>query len=154
MTRILFVCLGNICRSPLAEAIFKAKIIEKGLASNFEADSCGTAGYHIGVPPDPRTLSNALKNNVIIRHVGRQFHSEDFEKFDLILPMDYSNHSNLLRLREGKAHAHRIKLMRTFDPLDKGADVPDPYHGTEKDFQEVFEILNRSVENLIQTLAK
>ena len=154
MTRILFVCLGNICRSPLAEAIFKSKILEKGLESNFEADSCGTADYHIGIPPDPRTLKNALKNKVTIRHVGRQFQLEDFEKYDLILPMDSSNRSNLLRFRQSDEHRHKIKLMRYFDPEDKGADVPDPYYGNENDFQQVYEILDRSVEHLIQELVK
>jgi len=154
MTRILFVCLGNICRSPLAEAIFKTKISKKGLASNFDADSCGTADYHIGIPPDARTLKNALKNNVEIHHIGRQFQKDDFGKYDLIIPMDSSNRNNLLRMAQSEADANKIKLMRSFDPLHKNADVPDPYYGNERDFQEVFEILDRSVENLIQTLTK
>lgn len=152
MTRILFVCLGNICRSPLAEAIFKSKIKEKGLEGIFFADSCGTADYHVGIPPDPRTIKNALKNNVTIRHLGRQFQIDDFEKFDLILPMDSSNRSNLLSLKPSVEDAGKIKLMRTFDTLDRNADVPDPYYGEEQDFQHVFEILDRSVENLIATL--
>ncbi len=152
MTRVLFVCLGNICRSPLAEAIFNHQIREKGLEMTFEADSCGTANYHIGMSPDPRTIRNAYKNKIIISHLGRQFHPDDFEKFDLILAMDVSNRSHLLRMRNADLYTGKIKLMRSFDSKDKGADVPDPYHGDESDFQAVFEILNRSVQELIHVL--
>ena len=151
-TRILFVCLGNICRSPLAEALFNHQIKARDLELDFEADSCGTADYHVGMPPDPRTIRNAYKNKVIINHLGRQFHRDDFEKFDLILPMDASNRSHLLRMLQSGLYSHKIKLMRSFDSIDKGADVPDPYHGDENDFQEVFDILNRSVAGLIQAL--
>ena len=152
MTRILFVCLGNICRSPLAEAIFNHQIRTRDLAMKIESDSCGTADYHIGMSPDPRTIRNAHKNKIFINHLGRQFHPVDFEKFDLILPMDVSNRSHLFRMQHADQFTSKIKLMRSFDSKDKGADVPDPYHGDESDFQEVFEILNRSVRGLIQIL--
>ncbi len=152
MPRILFVCLGNICRSPLAEAIFNREIQARGLGQRFEAESCGTANYHVGDPPDPRTLLNALKNGTEIHHIGRQFEIADFERFDMILPMDASNRSNLFRLPSSDKYRHKIKLMRSFDSHDRGADVPDPYHGTEHDFQEVFEILDRSVLGLLASL--
>ena len=148
MVRILFVCLGNICRSPLAEAIFNQRIMEMGLQKHFQSNSRGTANYHIGVRPDSRTLQNALKNGISIHHAGRQFDASDFD-YDLILPMDRSNESNLLRLSGAGAHRHKIRLMRSFDPIHTGADVPDPYYGSEKDFQEVFDILQRSVKGLI-----
>lgn len=97
MKRILFVCLGNICRSPLAEAVFNHRIKERQLEKRFQADSCGTANYHVGDTPDPRTVKNALANGVVIDHRGRQFSSEDFNEFDLILPMDKSNLKSLLQ---------------------------------------------------------
>lgn len=149
MERILFVCLGNICRSPLAEAIFNHQVVDRGLQKYFLGHSCGTANYHIGVPPDSRTIRNALKNGISIQHLGRQFDPLDFQSYDLILPMDRSNEGNLLRLDGVGLHRHKIKIMRAFDPIHTGADVPDPYYGSEKDFQEVFDILQRSVKGLI-----
>jgi len=152
MMKILFVCLGNICRSPLAEAIFLHKIMEKGLESRFQVNSCGTADYHIGDSPDPRTIKNAARNGVAIKHLGQQLSAEDLRNFDLILPMDASNYNNILRLENAGSYKEKIKLMRSFDPTGRGQDVPDPYNGTEKNFQEVFEILDRSIEGLIQYL--
>lgn len=149
--RILFVCLGNICRSPLAEAVFNHKVREKQLEKIFLSHSCGTANYHIGDDPDPRTVKNALKNGVKIQHVGRQLAEEDLDNYDLILAMDQQNYRNILRLKSAGKHTHKIKLMRVYDPVCAG-DVPDPYYGTEENFQEVFDILDRSMENLIGQL--
>jgi len=149
MKKILFVCLGNICRSPLAEAIFNHKINEKGLTHAYECDSCGTASYHIGNSPDARTIKNSIDNGVLINHAARQFRDQDFKTFDLILAMDKSNYENILQLPFAMDNLHKIKMMREFDPHEPG-DVPDPYHGGAEDFQEVFDILNRSIENLIQ----
>ena len=149
--KVLFVCLGNICRSPLAEAIFKDKIKRRGLDQFIEADSCGTSNYHIGDSPDPRTIANATKNGVTIDHCGRQLCVQDLEDFDFILAMDNSNYRNILSLPGSDKFADKVILARDFDPKGKG-EVPDPYYGGEKGFQEVFDILDRTLEQFIQHL--
>src|SRR5690349_18577159 len=116
MQRILFVCLGNICRSPLAEAVFKHRIKEMGLSEHFEVDSCGTADYHIGCSPDARTIRNALANGVSIDHACRQLCVDDFEQFDRIFVMDESNLRHALRIAPD-VHRHKVELMRTYDPV-------------------------------------
>jgi len=147
--RVLFVCLGNICRSPLAEAIFNHKIHTKKLNEHVIVDSCGTSNYHIGDIPDPRTISTARKNGIKIDHYVRQLTTNDLEDFDFILAMDHSNHQNILRLSKNETHAQKVFLMRDFDSLGKGEEVPDPYFGDERDFQEVYDILDRSTDNLL-----
>lgn len=149
--KVLFVCLGNICRSPLAEAIFKHKVRNLGLDGHFSADSCGTGDYHIGLPPDKRTIQNATKNGIPIDHRARQLHPTDFEKFDHVLVMDESNLRNTLRVADARYH-EKVRLMRSYDPLAFNAEVPDPYFGGEDGFQEVFEILDRSMDHFIQQL--
>jgi protein-tyrosine phosphatase len=152
--RVLFVCLGNICRSPLGAAIFKHKIKKNGMDSWVEVDSCGTSDYHIGDNADPRTLSNASRNGIAIEHCVRQLTKTDLEKFDFILAMDKSNYRNILNLTADKTLHDKVRMMREFDPISKGGEVPDPYHGDEKGFQEVFEILDRSTTNFISFLQK
>lgn len=152
--KILFVCLGNICRSPLAEAIFKKQIQARGLAEKYEADSCGTSNYHIGEKPDARTIRNARHHEVEIDHLGRQLSIQDFAEFDLILTMDRSNHQNTLDLAAKASHKKaEIKMIRTFDPESLGVqDVPDPWYGNEQGFEEVFQMLWRTCEELINQL--
>jgi protein-tyrosine phosphatase len=150
--KILFVCLGNICRSPLAEAIFKDKIRNHALDAYFEADSCGTSNYHIGDPPDFRTIANARKNGVAISHLGRQLCANDLEEYDYILAMDKSNYQNILKLANAQQYSGKVALMRAYDPVGKGEEVPDPYYGGEKNFQEVFDILDRTMEEFVKHL--
>jgi protein-tyrosine phosphatase len=152
--RVLFVCLGNICRSPLAEAIFRDKLKSSGLDQLFEADSCGTGNYHIGSQPDPRTVSNAKKNNLPIDHCARQLSEKDLADFDYILAMDASNLKNIMRLPNAKEYTKKISLLRDVDPAAKGAEVPDPYFGGEDGFQEVYELLDRTLDILIARLSQ
>lgn len=135
----------------MAEAIFKHKIKSSDLEGSIYADSCGTAGYHIGELSDPRTRANAQKNGVTITHRGRQLQSSDLEEFDYILAMDKSNLNNIKRLTDSELHVEKIHLMRSFDP-HPGDEVPDPYYGDEKDFQEVFEILDRAIDHFIKEI--
>lgn len=147
--KVLFVCLGNICRSPLAEGIMKNRL--QNLNLHAMVDSCGTSDYHIGDKPDVRTRRNAEKNGILLNHLGRQLSDSDLEVYDYIFAMDHSNYRNMLQLKNGSQHASKVKLMREFDPTE-GDEVPDPYYGNEADFQEVFDILDRSIDGFISHL--
>ncbi len=149
MKKVLFVCLGNICRSPLAEAIFA----HKSQKNKLEADSAGTGAYHIGADPDRRSVAVAEKYNIPIAHKARQFEAEDFERFDYVIAMDRDNRRDMLSLIDGEAN--NLYLMREFDDLAGGdQDVPDPYYGGDDGFELVYEMLDRSIDNLILHIEK
>ena len=150
--KILFVCLGNICRSPLAEALFKHKIEALGWKEIFVYDSCGTSNYNLGDSPDPRTIRSAHKKGVHINHIARQLTRNDIHSFDLVLAMDTNNLNTIMQMASSEYH-HKIRLMREFDPIETG-EVPDPYWGNEKDFDVVFEILDRSTQGLLDWIKK
>lgn len=150
MKKVLFVCLGNICRSPLAEALFNKHVKDVGLQDKYLGDSCGTAAYHIGEQPDVRSRANARENGLDYTHQARQISAEDFTEFDLIIPMDASNLSNLTKVDPGGTAT--IQLMRDFDAGFEGADVPDPYFGGDRGFQDVFEMLDRSTKSMLDKL--
>jgi protein-tyrosine phosphatase len=155
MIRVLFVCLGNICRSPLAEGHFIKLIKKNNLSSKITCDSAGTASYHIGSLADSRTRANAVSHGLELTHHARQLHTGDFHQFDYILAMDSSNLEDINYLREGlKDNKAQIFLMRHFDPQAKNADVPDPYLGGSAGFEEVYRILERSVASFMDYLRK
>lgn len=147
--------MGNICRSPLAAAIFSHLVSREGLHDFFLIDSCGTSGNHQGEGADPRTIQNAARNGISIRHRARQLKPEDLVSFDLVLTMDKYNHREALKMAGKHGHTDAdIRMMRSFDPLSRNpeADVPDPWYGLEEDFEEVFKILYRSCEALLASI--
>ena len=145
---VLFVCLGNICRSPLAEGVFRGLVEEAGLAHRFRVDSAGTGSWHLGDPPDSRSVAVATHNGVRLAGRARRVDVGDLDDFDWILAMDRSNHRSIEGLSRGDAPA-RIHLLRDFDPDGGDTDVPDPYYGGSGGFQEVFDIVDRSCRALL-----
>ena len=141
------VCLGNICRSPLAEAICKQKIIENKLESIISCDSAGTANYHVGETPDPRTIEVSENHGVPISHRGQQFKKHHTEEFDYLIAMDQSNKNNMIY--EMGADSESLFLMREFDTEGKNQDVPDPWYGGMDGFENIFQILDRSIDELL-----
>ncbi|RYY20767.1 MAG: low molecular weight phosphotyrosine protein phosphatase [Sphingobacteriaceae bacterium] len=140
--KILMVCLGNICRSPLAEGVMKHAVKEAGL--NWEIDSAGTGNWHVGDPPDSRSIRVARKHGIdISKQVCRQFKTSDFDTFDLILVMDKNNLSNVLNLARNEQEEAKVKLFL----VDK--EVPDPYFD-DAQFEQVFELIELGCEDVIK----
>ncbi len=152
-TKILFVCLGNICRSPLAHAVMQDLVEKKGLTDKIEIESCGTGGWHVGQLPDRRMMAEAKKHGVNMTHRALSFDDFYFEYYDLILPMDHSNRDFLLSDVPSK-YRDKIKLFRTFDSMstDENAEVPDPYYGGAAGFRTVYDIVERTCQNLLETV--
>lgn len=152
MIKVLFVCLGNICRSPLAQGIFEH--LTQHETDRFLADSAGTSTYHIGELPDDRAIAIAQMNHIVLGHRARQIQKEDFEKFDYIIAMDKTNYQNILTLKSRVSNASepKIMLMRSFDSVKEQLEVPDPYYGSQQDFERVYDILYRTTENFVQFL--
>lgn len=148
---ILFVCMGNICRSPLAEGVFLHMLQERGLQDRFTVDSAGTGGWHTGNPPDPRSVAVARKNGIHLPGRARKIHNKDWEKFDLIIVMDDDNLTDCL---DAGAPPDKIRHLRSFDPAANGSNppVPDPYYGGEDGFDRVFEMVHAACAGLLETL--
>ena len=140
--RVLFVCLGNICRSPTAEAVMRGLVAAAGLEDEIEVESAGTGSWHVGDPPDPRAVSAAAERGVELTGSARQVDEADFEGFDLLVAMDRSNRDALLRLAPDDEARDRVRLLGD-------ADVPDPYYGGAEGFADVVEIVERGCAELL-----
>ena len=152
--KLLFVCLGNICRSPSAENIMKYLLESKSLSSKFICDSAGTSSYHIGSPPDSRMTKAASKRGITLKGEARRFKKEDFEKFDLILAMDRYNYRDIMSLDKDGKYKDKVHLMCDYAKKHPDVDVPDPYYGGVDGFDYVIELLLDACENLLLELVE
>jgi protein-tyrosine phosphatase len=151
LTRVLFVCLGNICRSPTAEGVMRALVREEGLEDEIVIDSAGTGDWHAGDPPDRRATAAAASRGVVLEGRARQIKPADFEDFDLLLAMDTSNYEDLLALAPDGA-AEKVRLLRSYDPTATELDVPDPYYGGAQGFEDVLDMVERASRGLLDEL--
>lgn len=149
-TGVLFVCLGNICRSPLADGVFAHLVAGRGLSERYRVDSAGTSAYHVGEPADERSIAVGREHGVAVPSISRKVSAADYAEFDWIVAMDRQN------LRDLEEHAPRdrratLVLLRDYDPAGAG-DVPDPYYGGPSGFAVVYAMVRRSCEALLETL--
>lgn len=151
--RVQFVCLGNICRSPLAEAVFRKQVEAAGLADHFEIESSGTGDWHVGDTADHRMQSTAEEHGVPLDgHRASQFSASDLKAYDHIFVMDKDNLHDVLYLDESDQHNGKVRLFREFDPEPGDFQVPDPYYGGEDGFETVYQIVSRTAEELLGRL--
>jgi protein-tyrosine phosphatase len=150
--RLLFVCLGNICRSPTAEGVMRALLEREGLAGQIELDSAGTGAWHVGSSPDRRARSAARGRGIELSGSARQVEPGDFERFDLVLAMDLENARELRALARGEGERAKVRLLREFDPESAARgdlEVPDPYYGAAGGFEEVLDLVEAACEGLL-----
>ncbi len=147
--RVCFVCLGNICRSPTAEGVFRHLVELEGLVDRIEADSAGTAAYHSGEPPDRRATAAARARGIRVGGAARQFRAPDWERFDYVVAMDRDNFDELKRSAPARHH-EKLYLLRHFDPASpEHASVPDPYYGGPEGFDEVLDLCDAACRGLL-----
>lgn len=155
MVRICFVCLGNICRSPTAEGVMQHLVEAADLTQHIALDSAGTGAYHVGERPDRRSAAAARQRGIELRGRARQFQASDFDEFDHVIAMDQSNLANLMRLSRSEADRAKLSLLRDHDPESpKGSDVPDPYYGGARGFDEVLDICEAACRHLLARLRR
>lgn len=149
-TKVLMVCLGNICRSPLAEGLLKSKVD----ADKIEVDSAGTSNYHVDGLPDERSIATARKHGLdITSQRGRQFSVEDFDEFDYIFVMDKSNHADILSLARTKEEAKKVDLILNKIYPNEQQDVPDPYYGGDHGFENVYQMLDQVTDIIAKEIS-
>jgi protein-tyrosine phosphatase len=147
--RIVFVCLGNICRSPMAESVMADRLARGGLARDVEIASAGTGGWHVGDGADRRAVTALNGRGYRTAHRARQFRTADFTAFDLVVALDEDNERDLRRLAPDAEAAAKIRLLRSFDPsADGDAAIPDPYYGTPEDFEEALDLIEAACDGL------
>lgn len=152
---ILFVCLGNIVRSPLAENLFRHLAQERGLDGHYAVDSAGTSAYHVGEAPDSRMRKTAQEHGLEYSGRSRQVSESDLRSFDLVIAMDSSNAESLRSMARTPEQERKIRLMREFDgEADGSPDVPDPYYGGMEGFENTYQLVKRSVEGLLDALER
>ena len=153
--KIMFVCLGNICRSPLAEAVFRSQVSEAGMDNKFYIASSGTGGWHVGEGADKRMRQTALRSGVSLEsHEARQLSGRDLQDFDYVFVMDKENLRAVKRLDGRNQAGEKINLFRAYDPDPEDYQVPDPYYGGDGGFDRVFDIVERTSRNLLSQLIK
>jgi protein-tyrosine phosphatase len=151
--RILFVCMGNICRSPTAEGVMRRLLEDAGLGDRVEVESAGTGGWHAGEPPDERATVAARRRGVTLEGAARQVRADDFGRFDLLIALDRSNLRELLMRAPDEEAAEKVRLLREFDPRAEGdLDVPDPYYGGDRGFETVLDMVEAACRGLIDEL--
>ncbi len=151
MVKIVMVCLGNICRSPLAEGILRAKMEKNGIEGM--VDSAGTAPFHVGEKPDHRSVKIAQKYGLDISKLrGRQFTSQDFDDFDFIYVMDASNYQNVMNLARNEKDKSKVELILNVSNPSSNAIVPDPYTGGDEGFEHVYQMLDKACESIVKNL--
>ena len=151
MTKVLFVCLGNICRSPTAQGIFEKKVEEAGLSDQFQIDSCGTIAYHEGEKADSRMIAHAKNRGYTLTSIARRLKQEDLDHFDWILTMDNNNYTNVIALSD-QSQKKKVKKITDFCVKHDFTQVPDPYHGGEKGFHLVIDILEDACDQLLKQI--
>jgi protein-tyrosine phosphatase len=149
---VIFVCAGNICRSPTAEGIFRKFVADAGMADRFEIDSAGTNGYHVGDGPDPRAQRAAVRRGYDLSGLrARKFERSDFRRFDIVLAADLENRDFLSRLAQ-PSNAYRLRMMMDFAKLHDEREVPDPYYGGDRGFEQVIDMLEDAARGLLEAL--
>ncbi|MBD2041292.1 low molecular weight protein-tyrosine-phosphatase [Microcoleus sp. FACHB-672] len=148
--KLLFVCLGNICRSPAAENIMNHLIAEADLSEQIICESAGTASYHVGNPPDRRMVAAASQRGMKFLGEARQFQKIDFEQFDLILAMDGENYRDIISLDPAGKYRDKVRMMCDFCTQHKDKEVPDPYYGGSDGFNYVIDLLSDACQGLLQ----
>lgn len=153
--RVCFVCLGNICRSPTAEGVFRHLVAQAGLSDHFEIDSAGTADYHTGDAPDRRARAAGKRAGIVIDGAARPFVRADFARFDHVIAMDASNVRDLGYIAPSPEATAKIRLLRSFDPqAETDAPVPDPYYGDDAGFDHVLELCRTACRHLLEEIRR